>query len=503
MRFQRDMRGFNSLRAARRAASRVAVPPIYTPLARFCRPFHATALLQKTETHILSDIGEGVKEVQIIQWFVEEGATVEEWAPLCEVQSDKASVEITSKYAGVIKKLHYERDAVVQVGDAMLDIEVEGEDDAEPEAEEVETESKLSDGHEEERSEEKTRHKQQSESKEDIMAEETPTEQPDTKEAEAPPPQPKSSGKHANLATPAVRGLLKQHSLEITDIEGSGKDGRVMKEDIHRHLEQQKQPKQSASSATAKYTPPSNPALDAKQEESSQNLTPIQAAMFKSMTKSLQIPHFLYSDSIDVTALAGMRSTLNARRDPERTPKLTYMPFVIKAVSLALNRYPLLNAKLDLADSSKPKLLMRSNHNIGVAMDTPGGLVVPVIKVVNARSIVSIAHELQRLSELGAAGKLKNEDLAGGTITVSNIGNIGGGVVAPVILENQLAIMGMGKIKPTPVFGSDGKTVERADMLSTSWSADHRVVDGATMARMASLVQQYLERPELMMIDMS
>lgn len=495
------MKSFTAARAARRAVSRLGVQSVYRPSVRFCRSFHATALLQKTETHILSDIGEGVKEVQIIQWFVEEGATVEEWAPLCEVQSDKASVEITSKYAGVIKKLHFDRDAVVQVGDAMLDIEVEGEDDAEPEAEEeeeVRTESKLSDGRSEERSGEKTQHKEQKEPQENIAAEETQTESP----AEPAIP-PKSSGKHANLATPAVRGLLKQHSLDITNIEGSGKDGRVMKEDVHRHLDQQKQPKDSVDTSSATYTPPTSPALNAKQEETSQNLTPIQAAMFKSMTKSLQIPHFLYSDTINVTALAAMRSTLNAKRDPQTTPKLTYMPFVIKAVSLALNRYPLLNAKIDVSDSSKPKLLMRSNHNIGVAMDTPGGLVVPVIKVVNARSIVSIAHELQRLSELGSAGKLKNEDLAGATITVSNIGNIGGGVVAPVILENQLAIMGMGKIKPTPVFGSDGKTVERADMLSTGWSADHRVVDGATMARMASLVQQYLERPELMMIDMS
>jgi len=454
-------------------------------------------LLQKIETHTLSDIGEGVKEVQIIQWFVEEGATVEEWAPLCEVQSDKASVEITSKFSGVIKKLHYERDAVVQVGDAMLDIEVEGEDEPELEPEpESEAESTgPKEGEEDAQS--------KAERQEIIAAEDAQPSQPQEKPSDIPKaPPPESNGKHASLATPAVRGLLKQHGLEVEDIEGTGKDGRVIKEDVHRHIEEQKQPQQSTSQ-TPQRAAPTSPALNAKQEETPQNMTPIQSAMFKSMTKSLSIPHFLYSDTINVTLLGTMRSRLNEMRDPQTTQKFSYMPFVIKAVSLAMNKHPLLNARLDTSEPAKPKLLMRSNHNIGVAMDTPAGLLVPVIKTVNARSITSITQELYRLAELGAAGKLSNDDLTGGTITVSNIGNIGGGVVGPVIVEGQLAIMGMGKIKPTPVFAADGKTVERADLLGASWSADHRVVDGATMARMASLVQSYLERPETMIVEMS
>lgn len=488
------MKTFVPFRAVRHALPRSRTQYAQrSPFLRQCQLFHASALLQRTETHVLSDIGEGVKEVQIIQWFVEEGATVEEWAPLCEVQSDKASVEITSKFTGVIKKLHYERDAVVQVGDGMLDIEVEGDDESEAEAE-AEPKQELASSKEDEKGSQAT-----NEANEDIAAEESQPAQP----PEVPTtPTTKSNGKHATLATPAVRGLLKQHGLEITEIEGTGKEGRVMKEDVQRHIEQRKQPQQSASQRS-RLPSSASPALDAKQEETSQNLTPIQSAMFKSMTKSLSIPHFLYSDTINVTMLGAMRSRLNEARDPQTTPKFSYMPFVIKAVSLAMNRYPLLNARLDMSDAAKPKLSMRSNHNIGVAMDTPAGLLVPVIKTVNARSITSIAQELNRLAELGAAGKLSNDDLSGGTITVSNVGNIGGGVVGPVIVEGQLAIMGMGKIKPTPVFAADGKTVERADMLSASWSADHRVVDGATMARMASLVQSYLERPETMIVDMS
>lgn len=484
------MKTFSALRAAQRALPRGTAHRYAprSPFLRQCRPFFASARLGKIETHVLSDIGEGVKEVQIIQWFVEEGATVEEWAPLCEVQSDKASVEITSKYSGVIKKLHYERDAVVQVGDAMLDIEVEGED--EPAAAELEETQPKEEGKESSGS---------TTARQGVAAEES-TGELKQQPQELMSTSPKSNRKHANLATPAVRGLLKQHQLDIAEIEGTGKDGRVMKEDVQRHLEQHKQPSVPQPAQSAALV---SPALNAKQQETPQNLTPVQSAMFKSMTKSLSIPHFLYSDTINVTSLGAMRSHLNETRHAQNTPKFSYMPFVIKAVSLAMNKYPLLNARLDMTDGAKPKLMMRSNHNIGVAMDTPGGLLVPVIKTVNARSITSIARELQRLAELGAAGKLSNDDLSGGTITVSNIGNIGGGVVAPVIVEGQLAIMGMGKIKATPVFAEDGKTVEKADMLSTSWSADHRVVDGATMARMASLVQGYLERPETMIVDMS
>lgn len=446
-------------------------PRACNPFVPLARQFHASARWEKTEKHVLSDIGEGVKEVQIIQWFVEEGAPIEEWSPLCEVQSDKASVEITSKYSGVIKKIYFGQDDVVQTGDTLLEIEVEGEAESEQPSE------------------------QEAGDSEPVAASDAAEVKATAPESE---PEPQRPGKHASLATPAVRGLLKEHDLAIEDITGTGKDGRVLKEDVFKHLEGGSQ--QSIASSTSI----SKPAIDAKQTETAQKLTPIQSAMFKSMTGSLSIPHFLFSDSVDLTTLSTMRSRLNSLRNPDTTPKYSYMPFMIKAVSLALNQYPLLNARLDVTtDPKKPQLMLRSVHNIGVAMDTPNGLIVPVIKAVNARSITSIAEELQRLAQLGQAGKLNNNDLTGGTITVSNIGNIGGEVVAPVIVEGQLAIMGVGKIKTIPVFAGDGVTVKPALQANISWSADHRVVDGATMARMATKVQKYLEEPGTMITDMS
>ena len=199
-----------------------------------------------------------------------------------------------------------------------------------------------------------------------------------------------------------------------------------------------------------------------------------------------------------VTRLAAARKSLNEKGT---SPKLSFLPFAIKAVSLALYKYPILNAKVDTTSNpQKPQLVMRSIHNIGIAMDTPGGLVVPVIKNVDARSIASIAEEISRLAELGQKGKLSTADFSGGTITVSNIGSIGGDVVAPIIVEGQVAIMGMGKVKTVPVFGKDSQTVERADVMGMSWSADHRVVDGATGAAFLQTVKSLLEEPLRMMI---
>ncbi|OAP54398.1 hypothetical protein AYL99_11499 [Fonsecaea erecta] len=495
-----------------------ATSTTYTPFLRATtasssRHFHASSRLDRIETHTLSDIGEGVKEVQIIQWFVEEGAPIEEWSPLCEVQSDKASVEITSKYSGVIKKIHFPQDAVVQVGDAMLDIEVEGDEEEGPHDTEAPSQDDPGKVANQEQAAEdhrdavppppppppSTSSNQQGTSTTTTTAAAAPAPAP------APGATPKTPGKYASLATPAVRGLLKEHGIAIEDITGTGKDGRVLKEDVYRYLEQGGPAAQAAPAGGAAALSTIKPGIDAKQTETAQRLTPIQSAMFKSMTGSLSIPHFLYSDTIDITNLASMRARLNATRNPETTPKFSYLPFIVKAVSLAMNQYPLLNARLDLTTdpNKKPQLMMRSVHNIGIAMDTPNGLVVPVIKAVNARSITSVAHEIQRLARLGQAGKLGNDDLTGGTITVSNIGNIGGEVVAPVIVEGQLAIMGVGKVKTVPVFAADGVTVRPAQTVNLSWSADHRVVDGATMARMAQVVQKYLEEPGTMVVEMS
>ena len=301
-------------------------------------------------------------------------------------------------------------------------------------------------------------------------------------------------GKHAGLATPAVRGLLKELDLDILQVTGTGKDGRVLKEDVHRH----------AASRSSTQSP-SGPFTTSEQSEERLKLSPIQAQMFKTMTRSLSIPHFLYADEIDITALSVLRHRLNtaSSRDPASQPKLSYLPFIIKALSLALLDFPLLNARIDTTSPDNiPTLVLRKHHNIGIAMDTPQGLLVPNLKSVQSHTITSLATELSRLQSLAKAGSLSAKDLAGGTITVSNIGSIGGTYVSPIIAsQHEIAILGIGKVRTVPRFGVDGQVVRR-EVCHFSWSADHRVVDGATMARVGERVRALVEEPGRMIVRM-
>jgi 2-oxoisovalerate dehydrogenase E2 component (dihydrolipoyl transacylase) len=423
-------------------------------------------------------------------WFVEEGARVEEWDKLCEMQSDKAAVEISVNYTGVIKKLYAQANDMVKTGAPIADI-----DDGLPEEEVPATETteepqeggkSLSavDEHDEQFKTAGQAAEQAAEENEVQVAE--PVEADGGKE---------KVNQGPSLATPAIRGLLKDHNIDITKINGSGKDGRVLKEDVQRYLENR--------AGTCRPSPPvrSAPSIDARQLESVEPLSPVQTQMFRAMTASLAIPHFLYTDEVEVTSLSSFRRRLNQSRET-LDPKITLLPFILKAVSMSLSQYPVLNAHIDTkSNSSRPQLIYRSNHNIGIAMDTPAGLLVPVVKNVSALSINEIAQEIRRLSELGKAKKLSSADLSGGTITVSNIGNIGGTVVAPVIVEGQVGILGVGKSRAVPVF-RENDLVEKAEVTNFSWSADHRVVDGATMARMGSMVKKFIEEPEKLMVQM-
>ncbi|KAH9902259.1 2-oxoacid dehydrogenases acyltransferase-domain-containing protein [Xylariomycetidae sp. FL2044] len=481
------------------------------------RGFHSTRTMQVVKPVLLADIGEGIVECEIIQWFVEPEARVEEFSPLCEVQSDKASVEITSRFSGVVKKLHYDAGEMAKVGKPFVDIDIQGgakqedldaltapepskEGPSEPlnrEALSKPPEGNSGNGH----------------------IQDTPKTEQNAGLSQTP------KGKHASLATPAVRHLLKEMKLDITEVEGTGKDGRVLKEDIYRFVERRE------AASQAPQTP--NPSLSTgpietdKQTETVVQLTNTQHQMFKTMTRSLSIPHFLYADEVDFSQLHELRWRLNKVLSAQSTAanqhdgvvvsKLSYLPFIIKAVSLALNQYPILNSRVDMggvgdpqdATASKPALVHRSQHNIGVAMDTPLGLLVPVIRNVGARSVLSVAVELARLQSAAAAGRLSPHDLGGGTITVSNIGNIGGTYLSPVIVEREVAILGIGRIRTVPAFAPDGDgegdgdyQIIRKQVCNFSWSADHRVVDGATMARAAEVVRRFVEEPDAMVLHL-
>lgn len=454
------------------------------------RSFHTTRYLNALRPFLLADIGEGIKECEVIQWFVEPGAKIEEFDPICEVQSDKASVEITSRFDGVIKKLYYEPGQMAHVGKPLVDIDVNDDSAAAAAAQEqevpVEGASKLVESVAEEKKSESVT--EQAQFKPKSVEESTAAHQNGTS--------------LATLATPAVRRICRELNIDIASVKGTGKDGRVLKEDVLTFSKAAEAPVSSEPAPSAQPTPSSAAAAPPSAEEKVMPLTAIQKQMFKTMTNSLSIPHFLYTDEVNMDRLVQLRKAINDDLKAQGGPvaKVSFMPFFIKALSLSLNKYPILNSRVTFQDG-KPSLLHRPLHNIGIAMDTPQGLIVPNIKDVASKSLIEVAAELQRLQQLGSQGKLGPADLKGGTITLSNIGNVGGAYVAPVIVDSEVAIVGLGKSKVLPRY-DDKMNVVPQTILNTSWSGDHRVVDGMTMARMVDQWKQYVEHPEKMLVQL-
>lgn len=435
---------------------------------------------------------------------------------MCEVQSDKASVEITSRFAGVVKKLHYDAGEMAKVGKPFVDIDIEGDVKGEDLGAAVPPEDPR-----------KEAEVKPAQAPVRSAAEETAAAQVAVLAEQEAENAPRAKGKHATLATPAVRHLSKEMKVDISEIDGTGRDGRVLKEDIYKFVEgRNAAPSQAPSTqptptapATGSFTSP-DVSTAGPQQETPVALTRTQEMMFKAMTRSLSIPHFLYADEVDFTSLVELRGRLNkvlakSGLSDSQVGKLSYLPFIIKAVSMSLYKYPILNARVDTDSTTngtngtngnnKPTLVLRSQHNIGVAMDTPSGLLVPVVKNVGALNILGIAAELARLQALAVAGRLAPQDMAGGTITVSNIGSIGGTYLSPVVVEREVAILGVGRMRTVPAFsavpGEEDRLVKR-QVCNFSWSADHRVVDGATMARAAEVVRAIVEEPDVMVMHL-
>ncbi|XP_066538158.1 lipoamide acyltransferase component of branched-chain alpha-keto acid dehydrogenase complex, mitochondrial-like [Hoplias malabaricus] len=419
----------------------------------------------------LSDIGEGIMEVTVKEWYVKEGDKVSQFDSICEVQSDKASVTITSRYDGIIRKLYYDVDAIALVGSPLVDIETDREQDGAPE--------------------------------EDIVVTPAVSHEHTHQEIKG----------HKTQATPAVRRLAMENNIKLSEVVGTGKDGRILKEDILNFLSKQtgailpydevKQPARSAQTPAKERKPAPTPSPAAVQrpvftgKDRTEPLNGFQKAMVKTMTAALKIPHFGFCDEVDLTQLVRLRSELKSLAE-SRGVRLSYMPFFIKAASLGLLQFPILNASVD---ESCQNITYKGSHNIGLAMDTAQGLLVPNVKGVQALSVFDIAVELNRLQGLGSTGQLSTVDLSGGTFTLSNIGSIGGTYAKPVILPPEVAIGALGKIQVLPRFNSHGEVV-KAHIMNISWSADHRVIDGATMCRFSNLWRSYLENPASMVLDL-
>ena len=365
----------------------------------------------------LADIGEGIAEVEIMGWMISDGDDINEFDEICEVQSDKATVTITSRYTGKVTKVHYEVGELAAVGQPLISIDVEGE---------VATEQ----------TKEKTPPTPPSPP--------VPTPDPPTVSVPSEPvpavsvttkpaPSLRTGGGSSGgpvLATPAVRRLAGEHNVMLSNVDGTGKSGRVTKGDLLRHLGHVAQAKHVANAnaagastatggagaaAVAAATPGEIPPARAYvvSEEGhvvrDEPIRGISRMMVSSMKESLKIPHFGYNDEIEMDALMELRKDLLPSFE-KRGVKLSFMPMMMKAASLALADYPSLNSSVSADEEVQ---IYKGAHNIGVAMDTPRGLLVPNVMHCESRSIYDIAYELNRLQAMGAQNKLGADELTG------------------------------------------------------------------------------------------
>ncbi|KAG1710905.1 hypothetical protein DVH05_013627 [Phytophthora capsici] len=489
-------------------------------LAASRRRFHAGAVTAFPEIPFkLADIGEGIAEVEVLQWFVKSGDEVKQFQNVCEVQSDKATVEITSRYDGVVTKVHYEVGEMAKVGSTLIDIDV---DEA--------TAATVQGGGKKKAPGAPIPRKVPTPVSQEPVAVSTPVQE--TPVAPTPvlsriPFAPRTVEKEEKILTsPSVRRLAMEHSIDLHDVEGTGPQGRILKGDLLEYIRvlaaQPSKAAQPAQTATAVELP----AVDGTnatylQQDTVVPLTPIQKMMVKSMNAALNIPHFGYADEVMCICVSSMTSVYDVkiwvvskqiRMDAlydlrkelkplaeARGVKLSFMPFIIKAASLALKHYPMLNATVN---DTETELTLVAAHNISLAMDTPTGLIVPNVKNVQAKSIMEIAEDLNRLQQLAVAGKLTPADLTGGTFSISNIGSIGGTYMSPVLMVPQVAIGAIGRIQKLPRYDADGN-VQPVRLMNVSWSGDHRVIDGATMARFSNQWKTYLESPVSMLTEMN
>tara|TARA_R110002126_G_scaffold38993_22_gene116069 strand:+ start:1452 stop:3071 length:1620 start_codon:yes stop_codon:yes gene_type:complete len=420
-----------------------------------------------TEDFILPDIGEGIVECEIVDWLVAEGDSIEEDQPVCDVMTDKALVQIPAKYSGVVTKLYYAKGEIAKVHSPLFAMQIAGQVSQAGSA--------------------ATQTTPQTAAAANTSASANNSRDNATNTA------PAASGKA--LASPAVRRLARELSIDLSKVPGSGDKGRVYKEDVQAFAD-------GATSQPAATKTPTQPVP----QERSASLAPdrveaikgIKAAMARQMADSVAtIPHFTYCEEIDLTELIALRLSLKDSYAKQGV-KLTMMPFFMKALSLAIKEFPVLNSQ---PNSDCTELRYFSEHNIGVAVDSKVGLLVPNVKGCQAKSIVDIARELSRLTETAREGRVSPADLKGGTITISNIGAIGGTVATPIINKPEVAIVALGKVQSLPRFNAKGE-VEARQLMQISWSGDHRIIDGGTIARFTNLWKQYLEQPSAMLVNM-
>jgi 2-oxoisovalerate dehydrogenase E2 component (dihydrolipoyl transacylase) len=410
----------------------------------------------------LPELGEGVYEAEAVRWLVQPGETVKPGQTLLEALTDKATMEVPAPFAGVIQELLVEPGARIKIGQPIL--RYEEKKGAAVQATKADKERK-------------------------------PSSLP---EGEGPPsssPLPLGEGPAVRAApgngaipaavkaAPSVRLLARKLGIDLAQIRGSGPAGRILIDDLSQHL-----------GSTVKHAPP--PPADFGTPGARIKFAGLRRNIAEHMVRAKHtIPHYTYVDECDVSALVALREAL---KEPvaRKGARLTYLAFFVKAVAAALKEVPIVNASLD---EKTEEIVLHDKYHIGIAVATPGGLIVPVIRDADKKSLLDIAGVIEQLSNDARAGKLKLDDLRGGTFTITSIGNIGGLFATPIINHPEIGILGIGKIVKRPMFDEHGQ-VKAADTLYLSFSFDHRVLDGAIGAAFGNAVIKHLQNPAAILV---
>ncbi|HEY8206988.1 MAG TPA: dihydrolipoamide acetyltransferase family protein [Myxococcaceae bacterium] len=398
----------------------------------------------------LPDIGEGVVEGEIVKWLVKEGDPVAEDQPLVEVMTDKATVTIPSPKRGKVTRTFGKEGEIAKVHHPLVTLETDGPAAA------------ATNG--------------------SAPAPALP--------AAAAAPRAEAASSNKVLATPVTRRMAREHGLSLSEIAGSGPQGRVTKADVEAVIAGP-----GPAAARAKPAP-----LASGQADQRMPLRGMRRKIAEKMVRSkFTAPHFTFVEEMDATELVGLRKRLNeSLAEAGDTMKLSFLPFIAKACVAALRKFPHLNANMDEATQ---ELIVRGEYNLGVAAATEEGLTVPVVRGVDRLSIKDLATEIARLGAAARDRKLKMEELTGGTFTITSLGQQGGLFATPIINHPEVAILGVHKMRKRPVVVDDQVAIR--EMMYVSLSFDHRVIDGQVGAAFTYELIRYLERPELLFMELT
>ena len=435
----------------------------------------------------MPDIGEGIAEGEIVKIDIKVGDTIQEDDILFEVQNDKSVEEIPSPVSGKVLEVRVQEGTVARVGDIIVVID-DGSGPAEAAAPVAAPE-----------------------------AAPAAVEAPVAPAAPAAPAQATGVPAASNpdklvLAMPSVRQYAREKGVDITLVVPTGKGGRVTREDIDNFggapvasaapaveaaVASAPAAQVEAPAAPAAKAEPAKPFVGSAEREERVKLTPMRKAISKAMVNSKHTaPHVTLHDQVEVSKLWDHRKKFKDVAAAQGT-KLTFLPYVVKALAVAMKKYPVLNASIDDATQ---EIVYKNYINIGIATDTDLGLFVPNIKDANTKSMFGIADEINALAAKAHEGKLTATDMGQGTITISNIGSVGGGWFTPVINYPEVAILGVGTIVREPVINENDEIVIGRNM-KLSLSFDHRIVDGATAQKAMNELKRLLADPELLLME--